>query len=167
LRKSLFRQRTFLAIDNILDNHQSIQYAKTFLEVPYHMESWVVVTACSRGALELLGLDEDACLEMPNLGELDAMNLFLHPAIGSKQLFEDGEMHDTMTCVRRCYFSKGNEGVCHYLPLALQSLELQLGCYGENPSLWVKHLLQMKAFNFFPRENPVFDILRSSFDLLP
>jgi len=156
-----------LAIDNISDNHQSIQLAKTFLEFPYHVESLVVVTARSQSVLELLGLDGDAYLEMPDLGEVDAVRLFLHHVVGGKEFFEDKEKCDIMTCVRRCYFSKGDGQGHHYHPLALQSLGLQLGCHGENPSLWVKHLPRARTFNFLSGGNPMFDIMRSSFDLLP
>jgi len=167
LRNSLCKQRTFLAIDNISDNHQSIEEAKTFLEVPYHIDSLVVVTARSSSVLRLLGLDGDAYLEMPDLEEANALNLFLHHAVGGKQFLEDEEKHDIMTCISRCYFSKGNGEGYHYHPLALKALGLQLGCHGENPSLWVKNLPRVRNFNFFSGGNPVFDILRSSFDLLP
>jgi len=166
LRKSLSKQRTFLAIDNISDSHQSIQLVKTLLELPYHTSSLVVVTARSQSVFELLGLSGDAYLEMPDLGEVDAMRLFLHHAIGGKEFFEDEEKRDIMTCVRRCYFSKGGGQGHHYHPLALQSLGLQLGCQSKNPSLWVKHLPRVRAFNYLSGGNPVFDILRSGFDLL-
>jgi len=131
------------------------------------MDSLVVVTARSQGALKLLGLDGDACLEMLDLQEADAMTLFLHHAAGGKQFFEDEEKLDVMTCLRRCYFSKGNGQGYHYHPLVLEALGLQLGCHGERPSLWVKKLKMVETFNFLSGENPVFDILRRSFDLLP
>jgi len=69
-------------------------------------------------------------------------------------------------CVRRCYFSKGDGGGFHYHPLALEALGRQLGCHGKNPSEWVQTLSLVWNFNAFSGANEVFDVLRSSFDLL-
>lgn len=63
-------------------------------------------------------------------------------------------------CVARCYFRKGNGEGFHYHPLALEVLGRQLGCRGENPSEWVHNL------GVSSKETVVFDVLRTSFDLL-
>ena len=72
-----------------------------------------------------------------------------------------------MGCIRRCYFGKGGGNGGHYHPLALEALGLQLGCVGERPCEWVKQLPRIRNFSYFAGENPVFDVLRSSFDQLP
>jgi hypothetical protein len=167
LWKRISSQRTFLAIDNIWNDSQSIKHAKMILGAPFHKESLVIVTARSWSIIELLGINRDACIEMPELGENDATNLFLFHAACGKQFAEEEEKHDILQCVRRCYFQKGGGRGSHYHPLALEALGLQLGCLGGKPSEWVKHLPRVRNFCYFAGENPVFDILRNGFDLLP
>jgi hypothetical protein len=75
LYSQLHRLRTFLAIDNVWDSHESIQQAKMFLGAPFHGGSLVIVTSRSRSTLELLGIHGDACFAMPELREEDAVNL--------------------------------------------------------------------------------------------
>jgi len=167
LRTSLSKQRVLLAIDNVLDDYESIKHAKMFLEVPFHEESLVIVTARSKSILERLGIDGDACLEMPELEEVDAMKLFLHHAAHGKQFIEDENKSNILKCIQRCYFSKGVGLGHHYHPLALEALGLQLYYHGETPLEWVKNLPRVRTFGYLSRRNPVFDILRSNFDLLP
>jgi hypothetical protein len=62
-----------------------VKHAKMVLEAPYHKGSLVIVTARSKNILELLGIYGDACIEMLELGEGDAMNLFLYHAACRKQ----------------------------------------------------------------------------------
>jgi hypothetical protein len=166
VQERISRQRAFLALDNIWDDSQSLNHARTILQAPFHKGSLVIVTARSKNTLEHLGIHGNACIEMPELGEGDAMNLFLYHAAHGKQFGEEEEKQDVLQCIRRCYFQKGAEGSFHYHPLALQTLGLQLSCMGDKPSEWVKKLPRVRNFNHFRGENQVFDILRSSFDLL-
>jgi hypothetical protein len=164
LRRTLSRERTFLAVDNVWGDHQSIEQAKMFLK----SDSLVIVTSRSQRTLELLGVDEDALFEVPDLGLEDAMNLFLYHAAGGKKFVQEGEKRDILECLRRCYFQKGDGGDWHYHPLAVEALGLQLSCVGDKPSEWVKNLTpRVKNFSYLSGVNPVFGILRSSFDLLP
>jgi hypothetical protein len=162
LEKRISSQKTFLALDNVWDDFQSLQDARMILEAPFLKGSLVIVIARSKSTLELLGLHGDACIEMPNLGEGDAINLFLYHAARGKQFAKEKEKHDILQCVRRCYFDKGDG-----YPLALEALGLQLRCMGDKPLEWVKNLPKVRNFSYFAGGNPVFDILRSSFDLLP
>jgi hypothetical protein len=166
LRTRISSQVTFLALDNVWDDSLSLKHGRMVLEAPYNKGSLVIVTARSKSLLELLGVHGDACIEMPELGDGDAMNLLYHVAPG-KQFITEEEKHDILWCIKRCYFQKGDEGGFHYHPLALEALGLQLRNMGNKPSEWVKNLPRAKNFTYFAGENPVFDIMRSSFDLLP
>ena len=135
------------------------------MEAPFQKGSFVVVTTRLGNTLKLLTIHGDACIEVLELGEGDAVNLFLYHAARGKQFAKEEEKHDILQCVRRCYFQKGG-GDSHYHPLALHALGVQLHCVGDKPSKWVEKLPRIRNFNHFGRENPVFDILRSSFDLL-
>jgi hypothetical protein len=179
LRRTLSRERTFLAVDNVWDDHQSLKQAKMFLEGPFCEGSLVIVTSRSQRTLELLGVDEDASFEVPDLGPEDAsfevpdlgpedaMNLFLYHAAGGKKFVQEGEKRDILECLKRCYFQKGDGGGRHYHALAVEALGLQLSCVADKPSEWVKNLTWVKNFSYLSGGNPVFGILRSSFDLLP
>jgi hypothetical protein len=154
-------------VDNVWDDHRSIEQAKMFLKGPFFEGSLVIVTSRSQRTLELLGVDGDASFEVPDLGLEDAMNLFLYHAAGGKKFVQEGEKRDILECLRTCYFQNGDGGGWHYHPLAVQALGLQLSCVGDKPSEWVKNLWTVKNFSNLTGENPVFGILRSSFDLLP
>jgi hypothetical protein len=167
LRRTLSRERTFLAVDNVWDDHRSIQQAKMFLKSSFCEGSLVIVTSRSQRTLELLGVDGDASFEVPELGLRDAMALFLYHAIGGRKFIKEEENCDILECLKRCYFQKGDGGGWHYHPLALEALGLQLSCVGDRPLEWVKNLTRVKNFSYLSGQNPVFGILRSSFDLLP
>jgi hypothetical protein len=167
LQRILFRERTFLVVDNVWDDHQSLKQAKMFLESRFCEGSLVIVTSRSQRTLELLGVDGDASFEVPDLGLEDAMNLFLYHAAGGKKFVQEGEKRDILECLKRCYFRKGDGGGRHYHALAVEALGLQLSCVGDKPSEWVKNLWRVRNFNYLSGQNPVFGILRSSFDLLP
>ena len=140
--------------------------AKTILEASkFHKESLVIVTARSRSMLERLGIRGDACVEMPGLGEADAVKLFLYHAADGKQ-FAGKERWDIVRCIKPCYFPKGGRTGSHYHPLALQALGRLLRDEGEKPSEWLEKLPRVRNFIDMGGGNPVFDILRSSFDLL-
>lgn len=103
---------------------------------------------------------------MPELGDPDAMKLFLYHAAHGKQFTGEEDKRSIQRCIRKCYFSKGYGRGYHYHPLALEVLDLQLGFLEEEPLEWV-NLSKVRNFSYFSGENPVFDILKSSFDLLP
>jgi len=79
------KQKTFLAIDNVWDNANSIKQALMFLKASSHEDSFVLVTTRAQRTLKLLGVDGVACLEMPEFGQGDATNLFLHYAANGQQ----------------------------------------------------------------------------------
>ena len=70
--------------------------------------------------------------DLPELGEVDAVSLFLYHAGRGKQ-FAAEDKHDILVCIRRCYFGKGGGNGGHYHLLALEVLGLQLGCLRERP----------------------------------
>lgn len=52
---SISKERSFLAIDNIWNNHKSMKQTKMFLEAPFHRSSFVSVTSSSPKTVELVG----------------------------------------------------------------------------------------------------------------
>lgn len=166
LLNNLSRQKTFLVVDNVWDDSESVEKAKMYLQASSHKQS-VLVMARSLSTLQLLGIDKSACLEMPELGKEDAMKLFLFHAADGKQFENHENKVATENCVARCYFQKGDKRGYHFLPLALKALGVQLGTLGDNPLEWVKNLPEAKDFNFLDEiQNPVFSILKSSYDKL-
>ena len=84
VQERISRQRTFLALDNVWDDSQSLVHVRSILKAPFHKGSLVIVTARSKDTLKLLGIHGDACIEMPELREGDVMNLFLYHAAHGK-----------------------------------------------------------------------------------
>src|ERR1700737_3383548 len=78
LKLENWKQKTFLTIDNVWDDFDSLQQGKLFLRAPFVEGSWVIVTSRFRKTLKSLNVDESACLEMPELDKDDARNLFLY-----------------------------------------------------------------------------------------
>jgi hypothetical protein len=151
----------------VWDDSQSIKGAKMYLQIPFHEESVVVVTSCSLETLTCLGLSVSNCFEMPKLEHEDAKALFLYHAAYGKHFNNYEDKRAIKKCVSLCYFSNGATKDCYYLPLALKALGVQLGSVGDKPSHWWKILPKVKDFNYLEDEhNPVFSILRSSFDRL-
>lgn len=93
-----------MAIDNVCDSDTSIKHTKMFLEAPTNKGSLVIVMARYLSILEFLGMDGDACLDMPKLGEVDATNLFLHYAHGGQHFVEEEDKHAIKLCIARCHF---------------------------------------------------------------
>ena len=161
------KQKTFLAIDNVWDESQSIDGAKVFLQSHFHDESVVMVTSRSLKTLVSLGIKEANCFEIPVLGDEDAKRLFLQHAAYGKEYVSHEDVEAIEECVSICYFKNGSKRGGHYLPLALKALGVQLGYVGNEISDWLKTLPKVRDFNYFDEEdNPVFSILRSSFDRL-
>ncbi|KAG0570622.1 hypothetical protein KC19_6G175800 [Ceratodon purpureus] len=169
LLKNSCKQRIFLAIDNVWPDSKSLEEAKKYLNnLDFHEESVVIVTSRVEGTLTSLGVRKEDCFAMPSLEEEDATNLFLYHATSGNQALNDNDKQAIRECIRLCYFSKGKWNDRHYLPLALKALGLQLGNrFGKRPSEWVMALQDVRDFNHRQdKENPVFDILRTSFDSL-
>ena len=64
-----WKQKTFLAIDNV---HNSLEEAKMFLRAPFVEGSWVIVTSRLKETLRSLHIDESACFEMLEVGNIDS-----------------------------------------------------------------------------------------------
>ncbi|KAG0570620.1 hypothetical protein KC19_6G175600 [Ceratodon purpureus] len=169
LLKNSCKQKIFLAIDNVWPGSKSLEEAKKYLNnLDFHEESVVIVTSRVEGTLTSLGVRKEDCFAMPSLEEEDATNLFLYHATSGNQILNDNDKQAIRECIRLCYFSTGKLNDRHYLPLALKALGLQLGNrFEKRPSEWVKALQDVRNFDSLQDEvNPVFSILRSSFDCL-
>lgn len=82
-------------------------HANTSLETPrFREESLVIVTFRSKSTLELLGIHEDACLEMLELGEADGAKLFLYHATSGKEFVGKKSRLDILKCIQCCYFQE-------------------------------------------------------------
>jgi len=143
-----------------------MKQAQMVLAFPSHEDSLVLVTARSQSTLDLLGIDGDACLEMPGLSQGEATSLFLYYAAPREEFTRKEDMDSIEWCIKKCYFCKGDGEGYHYHPLALEALGRQLRGFKENPSEWVHRLSRVWKSRSFLGENVVFDVLRSSFDLL-
>ncbi|KAG0575671.1 hypothetical protein KC19_5G022200 [Ceratodon purpureus] len=163
--KATCKHKIFLAIDNVWPDPKSREEAKKYLKLgkEVHKESVVIVTSRALETLTSLGVSKKDCFAMPSLEKEDAEKLFLYHATSGNRVLNENDKHAIKKCIDLCYFSTGG----HYLPLALKALGLQLGCIDKRPSEWVKALKEVKDFNpLKDEENPVFGILRTSFDSL-
>ncbi|KAG0562237.1 hypothetical protein KC19_9G129000 [Ceratodon purpureus] len=168
--KATCKQKIFLAIDNAWPDLKSREEAKKYLKLgkEVHKESVVIVTSRALETLTSLGVSEEDCFAMPSLKKEDAEKLFLYHATSGNRVLNKNDKQAIKKCIDLCYFRKGRSNDGHYLPLALKALGLQLGNrFGKRPSEWVKALEEVKDFNpLEDEENPVFGILRTSFDSL-
>ena len=163
------KQTVFLAIDNMSDNVMSIDLVKLFLSAGFHYGSVVVVTARSLEVLKThhLNLDENSCLEMPELQKDEAKALFLQHAICDQEARAEVDNDILDRCLKRCYFRKGAGKSYHYHPLALKVLGIQLGFYKYDQNKWASLLKEFDTFNRRREDtHPIFSILRRSFDTL-
>lgn len=156
----------FLTIDNV--SSATAQQALTLLRAKYGPGSVVLVTARALSELTCLNINASECMEMPELEMEEAKSLFLYHATcvpAPKAVNHDSEL--ISTCVQRCCFRKDGGVTYHYHPLALQALGEQLGRVGYVPERWWALLNEIDLFNPFREpKNPVFSILRKSFDAL-
>lgn len=162
--KERIRQPVFLALDNVCE--ESIQEANGYLEVCARNGSIVMVTARTIDVLHRLGIDETDCLEMPELDEEDAKQLFLYHAACGVKFFSEDDNQKVLHCVKQCKFHKGANMGEHFHPLALQVLGAQLRSLGSDPSIWMENLQQKHNFNQFGEEHPIFNVLRGAYDSL-
>jgi hypothetical protein len=168
LKFKIWKKKTFLTIDNVWDDYDSLQQGKLFLRAPFVEGSWVIITSRFRKTLISLNVDESACFEMPELDKDDARNMFLYHAANGKK-FENTEDVDAIEeCIKSCYFGKGEGRGSHYHPLSLKALGVFLQYGGKEPSVWMKDLQKLKDSSYLQEPiNPLFNILRSNFDRLP
>ena len=120
------KQKTFLAIDNVWDDVESLERARMYLKAPFEEGSMVIVTSRSLKTLTTLGIDENACFEMPELGKEDAQKLFLYHAADGKQFESEEDVTAIDECIKSCYLSKGENRGPHYRPHELRVLGV---CY--------------------------------------
>ena len=173
LKRHAKNQAVFLAIDNVSDHPDVIKQAKTYLEAKWSKGSVIMVTA--RSLADLLHLrqyiNENGCMEMPELTEEDAMSLFLNHATANKpgaaSEMDKDELELVKHCVERCSFSKGTGGR-HYIPLALEVLGQELFSSGYDAELWDAKFKKIDMFEeeLSGNKHPIFSILRTSYDSL-
>ncbi|KAG0601125.1 hypothetical protein M758_11G085900 [Ceratodon purpureus] len=170
LQKRMAGEKVFLALDNVWP--KSEEEAMVYVRgAKYGPNSIVLVTARSIDILKSLQIDESDCLEMPELEEEDARQLFLDCAApGSQSQFQRNKdkYWSIKYFIERCRFSKGGSPGVHFHPLALRVLGLQLksdvGC---NPEKWVKSLKDGSKFDQDRQKaDSLFPILGRGYDLL-
>ncbi|KAG0569871.1 hypothetical protein KC19_6G122400 [Ceratodon purpureus] len=162
LKHLMQSNKVVLAIDNVSRNSKIREEALKYLRLEYGQGSIVMVTARAVGELEILGIVSGSCLAMPELVRDEARALFLYHADPMVEV-DEGVV---MQCINRCHFGKGDgKGSKHYHPLTLKVLGSQL--VGRHPGEWKSQLEEEDLFNQLQeQENPVFSILRRSFDTL-
>ena len=114
-----------LVLDNIWDN--DIEEVEKYLEAGYCDGSVVVLVSRSLDVLEKrLCIPSKHCMEMPNVDEDGAIDVFLHYARCRRESIKSSDEWGIIKrCVSKCYFTKGRGG-CAYHPLALKVVGVQL-----------------------------------------
>ncbi len=169
LNKKNWNKKSFLTIDNVWDDSDSLEQGQLYLRAPFFEGSWVIITSRLKKTLISLIEDENACFEMPELDKDDARKMFLYHAANGKEFEERDDLVAIEECVNDCYFSKGEGRDSHYHPLSLKALGIFLQYHGgKEPSAWTKDLQNLKESSYSrePR-NRLFEILRLNFDRLP
>ena len=162
------KQKSFLTIDNVWDDFDSLEQGKLYLRAPLVEGSWVIITSRFKKTLRSLNVDENACFEMPELDKDDARKLFLYHAANGKEIEKRDDLVAIEKCVKSCYFRKGEGRGSHYHPLSLKALGVFLQFGGEEPSVWMKNLQKLKELSYSQHpKNPLFEILRINYDRLP
>ena len=161
----------------ILDNVREIEEALMYLKGGYHIDSIVLVISRSLNILQQLHIHECDCLEMPQLDEKGAIELFLD----SMGRFCEVSPRDNDVSkkiikiyVQKCCFLKpkrprpSSELEYHYHPLALKSLGSQLGAYTLDASIWEESFQNLVVANISTQRwhHHVFSILREGYDEL-
>lgn len=139
----------FLAIDNMSDDRKSIEQANIFLNGRFGCGSIVIVTSRSLEVLKMhhLGINENNCLEMPELEFHDAKSLFLQHAICDIKTSKEVSDDLIEQFVERCHFKKSDGKSYYYHPLALKTLGMQLGCTKYDVQKWEAELKVLDAYN--------------------
>ena len=168
LKFEIWKQKSFLTIDNVWDDSVSLEQGKLYLRAPFVEGSWVIITSRFKKTLRSLKVDENACFEMPELDKDDARKLFLYHAANGKEIEKRDDLVAIEKCVKSCSFRKGEGRGSHYHPLSLKALGVFLQYGGKEPSLWTKDLEKLKESSYSQEpKNPLFNILRINFDRLP
>ncbi|KAG0556588.1 hypothetical protein KC19_11G065200 [Ceratodon purpureus] len=169
LKERLHKHKVFLAIGNVWDSSVSRDTGLTFLQAGFHCDSMVLVTARTRDILVRLGIDENHCMEMPELDKEEATKLFLHHALPYYSQLEGPQRDVVEQCVERCWFHKGgavSTARFQYVPLAIKVLAGQLGESSKDPLDW-REQMSKPNFNLSQeRVHPIFSILRTGYDSL-
>jgi hypothetical protein len=162
----------FLAIDNVWDDDPSFEEAAGYLVRELHSESKVLVTARCKKTLRNLGIQEECCFEMPDLGKEDAMGLFLHYACPSPSpidLANPEHLEVVEKCVSYAWHSKGEDTklspTYHFHPLALKVLGSYMKTLTPFPSKWIEKLNNPRILG--SKVKDVNSVLRTSFNMLP
>ena len=127
----------------------------------------MIVTSRSKKTLLRIGVDEDACFEMPELDNGDAREIFLYHATNGFFFETAKDVHAIEECIKSCYFGKGEGRGSHYHPLSLKVLGDCLNFARKEPSVWMEDLQKQKSSSY-PQEqiNALFNSLRINFDRL-
>ena len=132
----------------------------------------MLVTARCKTTLRNLGIQDECCFEMPDLGKEDAMGLFLHYACPSPSPIELANPKHLVVveeCVSYAWHSKKRDKkvspTYHFHPLALKALGLYMKTLTPFPSKWIEKLNNPKILG--SKVNDVNVVLRTSFDMLP
>jgi hypothetical protein len=163
----MHHQKVFLVLDNLWDDQ--VEEAQNYLKVGYHDGSMVLVTSRSKEVLcKRLQIEEHHCMQMPNLEDDGAIDVFLSYVGISKESIKDlKEFMIIIKCIRNCCFSsKNGNDQGSYLPLALKALGSQLGSIGHNILRW-EQVLEKVEFNMLrDKKHPIFSVLRVGYDAL-
>ena len=168
MKSEIWKQKSFLTIDNVWDDFVSLQQGKLYLRAPFVEGSWVIITSRFKKTLRSLNVDENACFEMPELDKDDARDMFLYHAANGKKFENWDDSLVIEVCIYSCYFAKGEGRGSYYHPLSLKALGVFLQYGGKEPSMWMKDLQKFKESSYSQEPvNDVFNILRRNFDRLP
>ena len=166
--KDIWKQKSFLTIDNVWNDSDSLEQGKLYLEAPFVEGSWVIITSRFKQTLRYLQVDENACFEMPKLDKDDARKLFLYHAANGKEIEKRDDLVAIEKCVKSCYFRKGEGRGSHYHPLSLKALGVFLQYGGKEPSVWREDLQKLKESSYSHEpKNHLFKILRKNYDRVP
>ena len=167
LDKDIWKQKSFLTIDNVANDPDSLGQGKLYLEAPFVEGSCVIITSRFKQSLRHLQVDETACFEIPELDKDDAKRMFLYHAPIAKEFEQWDDLEAIEKCIESCYVSKGDGQRSHYHPLSLKALGVFLQHRGKESSVWRKDLEKVKELSYSQEpKNPLFVNLRRNFDIV-
>jgi hypothetical protein len=165
LNKKNWKQKSFLTIDNVWDDFDSLDQGNLFLQAPFVEGSWLIITSRLKKTLISCNVDEKACFEMPELDKHDARKMFLYYATHGKEFENMEDVYAIEECIKSCYFGKGEGQGSQYHPLSLKALGVFLQYGGKKPSMWMKNLQELKESSYSQEPiNCTFKFLRINFD---
>ena len=147
LKERMGRQKVFLVLDNIWDSE--IEEVEKYLSAGYHDGSMVLLVSRSLGFLERKPcIPLHHCIEMPNVDEGGAIDVFLHYVGRSRESIKSSdEWGIVKRCVKKCYFVSASRDAHH--PLALKVI----GMYVKGIKLdeWEERL-EVDKFKWFKED---------------